>query len=94
MAWQWMVAGWGRQEALMEPGWAYSSIPITTGIGMSLPAMLVELFRLNKEQSISLGAVVLYMAHLCPRERIVCVEGHSRPHHGRMLLSFYVGFRT
>lgn len=43
MAWQWMVAGWGRQVALMEPGWAYSSIPITTGIGMPSSAILVEL---------------------------------------------------
>ncbi|ETW76173.1 hypothetical protein HETIRDRAFT_412317 [Heterobasidion irregulare TC 32-1] len=32
MAWKWMVAGWGRQVALVEPGWAYNFIPITTAV--------------------------------------------------------------
>ena len=94
MAWAWLVAGWGRQVALTELNWGYNFIPITGGIGMSSRPKLVYTLILTKGRSLLVGAVVLYMAHLCPRERIACMEGHSRPHHGGTLLSFYVVYCT
>ena len=89
-----MVSGWGRHVALTEPGWAYNFIPITTAVGRSLSALLFVSFILNKGQSISVGAVVLYMAHLCSRERAACVEDYSQLYHGGMLFSSYADFRS
>ena len=94
MAWKWMVSGWGRHVALTEPGWAYNFIPITTAVGRSLSTMLVVSFILNKGQSFSVGAVILYMAHLCSWERASCVEDHSQLHHGGMLFSSDADFRS
>ena len=77
MAWTWMVAGWGRQAVLTKPNWAFNFIPITSAIGMLSLPMLVYIFILNIWLSLFVGAVVLYMAHICPWERAACVEDHS-----------------